>query len=49
MEGGARMDEMDRMGDKRFQVMADFDQPNRDWKKGEWYEAIPPLTDAFVA
>ncbi|MEP6849353.1 MAG: subclass B3 metallo-beta-lactamase, partial [Acidobacteriota bacterium] len=30
--------------DHRFQVMADFDVPGRSWKKGEWYDAIPPLT-----
>ena len=35
---------MDRTVDKRFQVLADFDNPNRGWKKGTWYEAVPPLT-----
>ncbi|MEP7337755.1 MAG: sialate O-acetylesterase [Acidobacteriota bacterium] len=44
MEGGGRIEEQDRMVDKRFQVMADFDVPSRDWKKGQWYDAIPPLT-----
>lgn len=44
MEGGARMEEMDRVANKRFQVMADFDNPSRDWKKGNWYDAVPPLT-----
>ena len=44
MEGGATMEEMDRVGNKRFQVMADFDNPSRVWKKGSWYEAVPPLT-----
>jgi hypothetical protein len=37
------MDEMDRTVDKRFQVLADFDSINRGWKKGQWYEAVPPL------
>jgi hypothetical protein len=43
MESGGRMEEMDRTVDKRFQVLADFDAPNRDWKKGKWYDAVPPL------
>jgi len=29
--------------EKRFQVLADFDSTNRGWKKGQWYEAVPPL------
>ncbi len=44
MEGGAKSEEMDLVGNKRFQVMADFDNPSREWKKGNWYEAVPPLT-----
>jgi hypothetical protein len=44
MESGSRMDEMDRTVDKRFQVLADFDNAGRGWKKGNWYEAVPPLT-----
>ena len=44
MEGGAPMAEIDRVANKRFQVMADFDNPSRDWKKGNWYDAVPPLT-----
>ncbi len=44
MEGGAKMEESDRIADKRFQVMADFDNPSREWKKGNWYDAVPPLT-----
>lgn len=43
MESGGRMDAIDRTVDKRFQVMADADAPNRGWKKGGWYEAVPPL------
>jgi hypothetical protein len=44
MESGARMEAADRTGDKRFQVLADFDNSSRGWKKGNWYEAVPPLT-----
>lgn len=43
MESGGKMDETDRTVDKRFQVMADADAPNRGWKKGQWYDAVPPL------
>ena len=43
MESGGRMEEMDRTVDKRFRVMADADSERRGWKKGEWYEAVPPL------
>jgi hypothetical protein len=43
MESGGRMEAIDRTVDKRFQVMADFDSANRGWKRGNWYEAMPPL------
>jgi len=44
MESGGRMDEQDRMVDKRFQVMADADSAKRGWQKGQWYDAVPPLS-----
>ena len=44
MEGGGRIEERDRTVEKRFQVLADFDVPSRGWKKGNWYDAVPPLT-----
>lgn len=44
MESGGRMNEEDKTVDERFQVLADFDAPNRGWIKGQWYEAVPPLT-----
>lgn len=44
MEGGRIIEEQDRTGDPRFQVLADFDNPSRGWKKGQWYTAVPPLT-----
>lgn len=43
MESGGRMDDVDRTVDKRFQVMADFDSAKRGWKRGNWYDAVPPL------
>ena len=42
MESGGRMEAIDKTVDKRFQVMADADAPNRGWKKGNWYDAVPP-------
>ena len=44
MESGGRMNDEDRTVDKRFQVLADFDNASRGWKKGQWYDAVPPLT-----
>lgn len=44
MEGGGKIEEAEKTVDPRFRVMADFDVPDRGWKKGEWYDAIPPLT-----
>ncbi len=45
MESGSRMEAIDRVPvDKRFQVLADFDNANRGWKKGTWYKADPPIT-----
>ena len=45
MESGTRLEEMDRVPvDPRFQVLADFDNPTRGWKKGTWYKADPPIT-----
>jgi alpha-L-fucosidase 2 len=44
MEGGGKIEEQDRKVDERFQVLADFDNPKRDRKKGQWYDAVPPLT-----
>jgi len=43
MESGGRMVEMDKTVNKRFRVLADFDNANRGWKKGNWYDAVPPL------
>lgn len=43
MESGGKMEDMDKTVDPRFLVMADADSANRGWKKGEWYEAVPPL------
>jgi len=44
MESGGRMADMDRTVDKRFQVMADFDSEKRGWTRGNWYDAVPPMS-----
>jgi hypothetical protein len=44
MEGGGALNESERTVDRRFQVMADFDNPDRNRKFGQWYDAVPPLT-----
>jgi hypothetical protein len=44
MEGGGRIEDRDQTVDKRFQALADFDQPDRGRKMGEWHDALPPLT-----
>ena len=45
MESGSRMEAIDQVPvDKRFQVLADFDNERRSWKKGTWYDANPPIT-----
>jgi hypothetical protein len=44
MESGGRMNEADQTVDKRFRVLADFESASRGWIKGQWYDAVPPLT-----
>jgi lysophospholipase L1-like esterase len=43
MEGFPGIEEQDRTGNRRFQVMAAVDFPNLNRTKGNWYEAVPPL------
>ena len=43
MESGGRMNDADKEVDKRFLVMADFDNAKRGWRKDHWYHAVPPL------
>ena len=44
MEGGGAILESELLPDPRFKVLADFDNPGRGWLKGNWYDAVPPLT-----
>jgi hypothetical protein len=43
MEGYPGVEQQDKTVDKRFQMLAPVDFPNMGRKKGEWYDAIPPL------
>jgi len=44
MEGQGVIEEQDKTVDTRFKVMASMDCENISRKKGEWYTAIPPLS-----
>lgn len=44
MEGHARFEPQDTIGNSRFQVMAAVDCPDLGRTKGNWYTAVPPLT-----
>jgi hypothetical protein len=43
MDGAGRIEEQDKTVDKRFRMLAALDFPRMNRKKGEWYEAVPPL------
>jgi len=44
MEGFPGIEPQDKTGvDKRFQMLAAVDFPTLGRKKGEWYDAVPPL------
>jgi hypothetical protein len=44
MEGHARFQPQDTIGDSRFQVMQAVDCPDLNRTKGNWYTAVPPLS-----
>jgi hypothetical protein len=44
MEGAAKFEPQDTIGNKRFQVLQAVDCDNLNRKKGQWYTAVPPLT-----
>src|SRR5215510_13098651 len=48
MEGSSGVDEKYKSVDRRFQVLATVDFPAMDRKKGNWYDAIPPLCRAHT-
>ena len=48
MEGSAEIEEQDRQVDSRFLVLQPVDCPELDRKKGQWYPAVPPLSQCGV-
>ena len=48
MEGSATIEEQDRTVDDRFVMMQSTDCSNLDKIKGNWYPAIPPLSQCHV-
>jgi len=44
MEGHSKAEPIDKTVDPRFQVMQAVDCPNLEREKGNWYDAVPPLT-----
>lgn len=44
MEGHAKFEPVDTIANPRFKVMQVVDCENLDRKKGNWYDAVPPLT-----
>jgi hypothetical protein len=43
MEGYPGVQQQDKTVDQRFQLLAAVDFPNLNRKKGNWYDAVPPL------
>lgn len=43
MEGNARVEDIDKNVDRRFEVLSTIDCSDLGRKKGEWYRAVPPL------
>ena len=47
MEGQGAIEEQDKIPNARFKVMQAIDCSNLDRKKGQWYDAVPPLTQCW--
>ncbi|MDW7695941.1 sialate O-acetylesterase [Flammeovirgaceae bacterium SG7u.111] len=48
MEGSAKIEKQDSTVDARFKMMPSMDCSNLERTKGNWYPAIPPLSQCFV-
>lgn len=48
MEGSATIEPQDLNGDSRFKVLQSLDCDNLKRKKGEWFTAVPPLTQCYT-
>ncbi len=49
MEGSATIEEQDKSVNPRFQMMSPMDCADFNRKKGEWYDAVPPLSQCWSA
>ena len=47
MEGSAKIEEQDKTVNPRFQMMSPMDCSDFNRKKGEWYDAVPPLSQCW--
>lgn len=47
MEGTGAIEEQDKQVDPRFKVLQAIDCPQLEREKGNWYPAIPPLTQCY--
>ena len=48
MEGSATIEEQDKIVDARFVMMQSVDCSNLEKVKGQWYPAVPPLSQCYV-
>ena len=47
MEGSAKIEEQDKTVNPRFQMMSPMNCADFNRKKGEWYDAVPPLSQCW--
>lgn len=47
MEGSADIEEQDKIGVDRFKVLQSMDCSNLDRQEGNWYVAVPPLSQCY--
>lgn len=48
MEGSATIEDVDKTVDPRFQMMPTYDCSDLGRKAGEWYDAVPPLSQCYA-
>ena len=47
MEGQGKIEEKDKVADRRFKVLQSMDCPNLNREKGTWYPAVAPLCQCY--
>ena len=48
MEGSATIEEQDKTVNPRFQMMSPMDCADFERKQGQWFDAVPPLSQLFA-